>query len=249
MVDVVVTGLGHDARATVRPGGSAAIAAAWAAEGGADATVVGSIGGDFAGGALRVALEAKGLNCLLSVDETAPTGTFLLVDGEIRADPGANARFTHAQLPKRIEGDGVLVSGYLRPATVAAALERADARWIVLSPGPLEQLPPGANALFLNEDEALRLTGREPKDAARALGERFRLACVTRGAEGAVAVLDGELHAASAVPASKSALGAGDAFAAATIVALSDGARLQEALGAGCEAGARAAALGAWPAG
>ena len=248
MVDVVVSGRGHEARATVRPGGSAAIAAAWAAEAGADATVVGSVGDDFAGGALRAALEARGLNCLLNIDEEARTGTFLLVDGEIRADPGANARLTHTQLPERIEGDGVLVSGYLRPATVAAALERADARWIVLSPGPLEQLPPGANALFVNEDEALRLTGAEPEHAVRALGERFRVACVTRGAEGAVAVLDGELHAASAALVPKSALGAGDAFAAATIVALSGGAGLDEALAAGCEAGARAAALGAWPA-
>jgi sugar/nucleoside kinase (ribokinase family) len=249
MVDVVVTGRGHDARAAVRPGGSAAIAAAWAAEAGAEATVVGSLGDDFSGGALRAALEAQGLSCLLSIDEEAPTGTFLLLDGEIRADPGANARLTPDELPERIDADGVLVSGYLQPATVAAALERADARWIVLSPGQLEQLPPGANALFVNEDEALRLTDAEPEDAARALGERFRLACVTRGAKGAVAVVDGELHATSAAPVPKSALGAGDAFAAATIVALSGGARLDEALAAGCEAGARAAALGPWPAG
>ncbi len=61
MVDVVVSGRGHDARAAVRPGGSAAIAAAWAAQAGADATVVGNIGDDFAGHALRSALEAQGL--------------------------------------------------------------------------------------------------------------------------------------------------------------------------------------------
>jgi sugar/nucleoside kinase (ribokinase family) len=249
MVDVVVTGRGHDARAAVRPGGSAAIAAAWAAEAGAEATVVGSIGDDFAGRALRSALELQGVTCLLSVDDEAPTGTFLLVDGEIRTDRGANARLTPDELPERIEADGVLVSGYLPPDTVAAALERADARWIALSPGPLEQVPPGADALFLNGDEAQRLTGEEPEDAARALGERFRLACVTRGPEGAVAVLGGGLRVATTRPVLEPALGAGDAFAATTIVALSGGAGLDDALAAGCEAGARAADLGPWPAG
>jgi sugar/nucleoside kinase (ribokinase family) len=249
MVDVVVTGRGHDARAAVRPGGSAAIAAAWAAEAGADATVVGSIGDDFAGQALRSALELQGVTCLLSVDDEGPTGTFLLVDGQIRADRGANARLTPDELPERIDADGVLVSGYLPPDTVAAALERADAGWIALSPGPLEPLPPGANAVFVNDEEARRLTGKKPEDAARALGERFRLACVTRGSQGAVAVLGGGLRVATTTPMPEPALGAGDAFAAATIVALSGGAGLDEALAAGCEAGARAAALGPWPAG
>jgi ribokinase len=248
MVDVVVTGRGHDARAAVRPGGSAAIAAAWAADGGADATVVGGIGGDFAGAALRAALEAQGLNCLLSIDEKAPTGTFLVLDGEIRADRGANAQLTPADLPERIEADGVLVSGYLPPDTVAAALERADAGWIALSPGPLEPLPPGANAVFVNDEEALRLTGKKPEDAARALGERHRLACVTRGAEGAVVILGGALRAAAATAVPKPAVGAGDAFAATMLVALAGGSGLDEALAAACEAGARAAALGPWPA-
>jgi ribokinase len=248
MVDVVVTGRGHDARAAVRPGGSAAIAAAWAAKAGAEATVVGCIGNDFAGGALRSALEAQGLNCLLSIDEKAPTGTFLLLDGEIRADRGANAQLTPADLPERIEADGVLVSGYLPPDTVAAALERADAGWIALSPGPLEPLPPGANAVFVNDEEALRLTGKKPEDAARALGERHRLACVTRGAEGAVVILGGALRAAAATAVPKPAVGAGDAFAATMLVALAGGSGLDEALAAACEAGARAAALGPWPA-
>ena len=151
-------------------------------------------------------------------------------------------------MPERIEADGVLVSGYLPPDTVAAALERADAGWIALSPGPLEPLPPGANALFVNDEEALRLTGKKPEDAARALGERHRLACVTRGSQGAVVILGGGLRVATTTRMPEPALGAGDAFAAATIVALSGGAGLDEALAAGCEAGARRL-LGPWPAG
>lgn len=249
MVDVVVTGRGHDARAAVRAGGSAAIVAAWAAEAGADATVVGRIGDDFAGRALRSALELQGVTCLLSVDDEVPTGTFLLVDGEIRADRGANARLTPDELPERIDADGVLVSGYLRADTVAAALGRAGAGWIALSPGPLEPLPPGANAVFVNDEEALRLTGKKPEDAARALGERHRLVCVTRGAEGAVAILGGTLRAAAATAVPKPAVGAGDAFAATMLVALVSGSVLDEALAAASAAGTRAASFGPWPAG
>ena len=249
MVDVVVTGRGHDARAAVRPGGSAADRSGLGGRAGADATVVGSIGDDFAGHALRSALELQGVTWRVSVDDEAPTGTFLLVDGEIRADRGANARLTPDELPERIDADGVLVSGYLPADAVAAALERADAGWIALSPGPLEPLPPGANAVFVNDEEAHRLTGKNPEDAARALGERYRLACVTRGAEGAVVILGGALRAAAATVVPKPAVGAGDAFAATMLVALARGSALDDALAAGCEAGARAAALGPWPAG
>ena len=249
MVDIVVTGKGHEARASVLPGGSAAIAAAWAVEAGADATVLGRTGDDFAGGALRSALERQGVSCLASIDPAAPTGTFVLLDGEIRADRGANAQLAPANLPDQIEGDAVLVSGYLPPETVSAALERARAGWVALSPGPLKQLPPGGNALLLNEAEALRLTGAEPEVAARTLGERFLLACVTRGADGAVAVLGGELRSARATPVATTGLGAGDAFSATLIVALCRGYELDAALTAACAAGAGAASLGPWPGG
>lgn len=249
MIDVVVAGEGHDATAGVVPGGSAAIAAAWAAATGADATVVGRVGDDFAGRALRSALEARGIECLIGADDTAPTGTFLVVDGEIRVDRGANATLTPGELPERIESDGVLVSGYLPPDAVAAALQRADAAWRGLSPGSLEELPPGANALFLNDSEARRVTGNAPEEAARALGEHFELVCVTRGADGVVAVLGGGLRAAASTPVADSGVGAGDAFAATIIVALSGGAGLDDALAAACDAGARAAGIGPWPAG
>jgi ribokinase len=237
MVDIVVTGKGHGAHASVLPGG------------GADAAVVGCIGDDFAGSALRSALERQDVSCLVSTDATEPTGTFLLVDGEIRADRGANAQLSPDDLPDRIEADAVLVSGYLPPETVAAALVRAQANWIALSPGSLEKLPPGASALLLNEEEALRLTGSEPERAARTLGEHFRLACVTRGSDGAVAVLGGELHEARTTPVAAPGLGSGDAFAAALIVALSRSVGLDGALAAACAAGAEAAALGPWPGG
>jgi ribokinase len=249
MIDVIAAGEGHDATARVVPGGSAAIAAAWAAAAGAEASVVGRVGDDFAGRALHSALEERGIECVIGVDDTAPTGTFLVVDGEIRVDRGANAQLMPGALPERLEADGVLVSGYLPPDAVATALQRTDAAWRGLSPGSLEELPPGADALFLNEDEARRLTGKLAEDAARTLGERFELVCVTRGAQGVVAVLGGGLRAAASTPVADSSVGAGDAFAATMIVALSGGTELDDALAAACDAGASAAGFAAWPAG
>jgi sugar/nucleoside kinase (ribokinase family) len=247
MLDVVATGRGHEARVAVTPGGSAAIAAAWAAHAGADAEVVARVGDDFAGRSIRAALQAAGIGGLLLRDAEHPTGTFLLVDGEPRAHRGANAAFAPEHLPGRISADAVLVSGYLPPETAADALARAEAPWIGLSPARLEELPDGANVLALNEEEARRLTGKEPADAAAMLGERFRVACVTRGEAGAVALADGELYETPGRPGTASALGAGDAFAAGLLVALARGADSSEVLDAAASLGAAAAVTGPWP--
>src|SRR2546423_12854206 len=98
MVDVTASGVGHAARVSLTPGGSAVNAAIWATIAGADATVVGRVGDDFGGRALRTALEERGVHTDLSIDLEAATGTFLVVDGEIRADRGANASFSPEDL-------------------------------------------------------------------------------------------------------------------------------------------------------
>jgi sugar/nucleoside kinase (ribokinase family) len=243
MVDVTALGVGHAARISLTAGGSAVNAASWAAIAGADATVVGRVGDDLGGRALRTELQERGVGADLSVDFEAATGTFLVVDGEIRADRGANARSSPDHLADRLEADVVLVSGYLPAPTVAGALERADGMWLALAPALLDPLPAGANAILVDETEALRLTGSAPEEAARMLGERFRLACVTRGAEGAVAVLDGRVETARPQPVDRaSPVGAGDAFAAGLLVALARGAGLRDALEAGCSLGRTVAA-------
>jgi sugar/nucleoside kinase (ribokinase family) len=241
MVDVSVSGRGHAARVSLAPGGAAVNAALWAAAEGADATVVGRVGDDLAGRALRAELEQRAVRTALSVDSEAPTGTFLIVDGEARADRGANAAFEPAHLPDRIEADAALVSGYLPAETVAAAIERTLAPWIALAPGRLGALPPGADAVLVDEDEALRLTGGRPEEAARVLARDFRLVCVTRGPEGAVAILDGreESRTVPVVEGGRT-FGAGDAFAAALLVALVRGLELGDALEHGCRLGAAA---------
>jgi sugar/nucleoside kinase (ribokinase family) len=241
MVDVTAAGRGHSARIEIAAGGSAANAAVWAAEAGAGALVVGRVGDDLAGRALRSALEERGVRAELSVDAEAPTGTFLVVDGEIRADRGANARFAPEHLPTPLAADAVLVSGYVPRETVEAALERAESDWVALAPGFLDRPPSSADCVLVDEEEGQRLTGLDAEGAARALGRTFKLACVTRGAAGAIAVLDGRLEEAAA-PETEAvrAVGAGDAFAAGLLVALARGADLGEALAAGCTFGANA---------
>jgi sugar/nucleoside kinase (ribokinase family) len=148
-----------------------------------------------------------------------------------------------------MEGEVVLVSGYLPVPTVAAALARASAAWVALDAARLTNPPKGGNAVLANEEHAFALTGCEPEEAARVLGAHYRLACVTRGPSGAVAVLDGELESA---PSPRlhvvNPTGAGDAFAAGLLVALARGQPLAEALAEGCLCGARAAgAADPWP--
>jgi ribokinase len=238
LVDVVAEGSGHDARIHVLPAGSAFNAAIAAVAAGADAAVIGAVGDDPAGRMILAELAARSVRADVTTSP-GPTGTFLLADGEIRVDRGVS----HAvDVPGRIEADAVLVSGYLPAETIEAALSRAHALWVTLDAARLPELPPGGNALVANEDSARRLTGKDPEEAARELGERYRLACVTRAALGAVAVLDGRLELAAADPAAGAAPGAGDAFAAGLLVALARGAGLTDALAEGCRRGALAAA-------
>jgi sugar/nucleoside kinase (ribokinase family) len=248
MVDVVVAGRGHDAIARLAPGGTAANAAAWAASLGAQATAVGSVGDDAGGRLLRAELVRSGVEPILVVDATNPTGTFVVADGELLVDRGANATFDPSVLPPLPEADAVLVSGYLPSATLGAALARARADWVLLDAAALSVLPEGGNAVVANERQARALTDTEPEEAVRALGERYRLACVTLGARGAVAVLDGRLERAEpAERALQEAPGAGDAFAAALLVSLAGGRTLVDGLAEGCRAGAEAARAPGWP--
>jgi ribokinase len=240
LVDVVATGSGHAASIAVGPGGSAFNAAVTAATLGAEAAVIGAVGNDSGGRMILGELAAHGVHAQVAVSHR-PTGTFLLVGSEIRVDRAASRELV---LPETIEADAVLVSGYLAPEAIAAALTQARAAWVGLDVARLDELPSGGNALIANEEAARRLTGETPEQAVRALAGRYRLACVTSGPQGAMAVLDGTLETAEAphqIAANRP--GAGDAFAAALFVSLARGADLAAALPEACRWGARAAAV------
>lgn len=248
MIDVVVAGRDHDAVARFGPGGTAANASAWAAALGARGTALGAIGDDAGGRFLRAELVRAGVDPLLVVQPEAGTGIFVVADGELHVDRGANAALVPAALPRLPEADAALVSGYLPGDVLAAVLADVRAEWVMVDAATLAELPDGGNAVVTNERQARVLTGVDPEEAVRVLADRYRLACVTCGARGAVAVLDGRLERAEpAERALQEVPGAGDAFAAGLLVALARGAALAEALGEGCRCGAAAARTASWP--
>jgi ribokinase len=239
MVDVTAAGRGHDARIAVAAGGTALNAACRAAGLGARTAVAGRIGDDAGGRLLLAHLAAHGVRARVGIDGDAPTGTLLVVDGEIRADRGANARYLPEHLPQ-LEADVVLVSGHLPEATAAAALARADAPWVALDAARVTELPAGAPVVLANEAAARRLTGAGAEEAARRLAAGRRLACVTLAGAGAVAAWDGQVYRAPAPRAGTDddVPGAGDAFAATLLCGLARGASVPEALAQACDAGA-----------
>jgi ribokinase len=258
-------------RVRLQPAGTSANAAVWAAWDEADARVLGRVGDDLAGRLLRDALAERGVDPALTLDVGAPSGTMLVVveagERSMVADRGANARLRPDDLPASLDAGAVLVSGYLllqEPTTSAglAAIHRATATFVAVeaSSWPLvdafgpdrflsDTIDAGANALFVNEREAEVLVGLSGTTAARALGERYRVACVKLGEKGAALSFDGSLlEVAAETVIEVDATGAGDAFDGVLLAALARGADPQDALERACRAGAMVAASeDTWP--
>jgi sugar/nucleoside kinase (ribokinase family) len=259
MVDVVADAFEPGGRVhaavTVRPGGSASVAATAAVAAGADAVVIGRVGDDPAGRLVVDALTAAGVRPLLAFDREARTGAVVATPHGIVADRGANAFLGPGDIPDPLRADAMLVSGYVllhddsAPAALAA-LRRAVARWRAVDVASARlverrgrqrffELAEAANAGLANEEEARAITGAaDASEAAALLAERFQLACVKQGVRGAVAILDGRIEEASVEPVPGEGLGAGDAFDATLLVGLARGDDLAVALAAACEAGA-----------
>ncbi len=250
---------------TIRAGGSAANAGVWAAALGASATVVGRVGSDSAGELVAQVLAGRGIEANLARDSDVPTGVAVALGASTSiASPGASARLAPDDVPDPLDGDALLVSGFslLQPSSAPgarAALERFAGRWAAVdlaSPSlaaaaasHLEEMSAGANVVLATADEARAVTGFEPEEAARALGARFAVACVKLGEDGAVGAQGNQIEQAGSEPVvRRSAFGAGDAFAAALLVALAAGESLDRALRLACETGARSAASeDGWP--
>jgi sugar/nucleoside kinase (ribokinase family) len=223
-------------RVALHPGGTSANAAVWAAQTGATARVHGKVGVDVEAG-----------------------------ERSMVADRGANARLSPGDLPPTLEAGAVLVSGYLllQSGAQEAGVEtiaRSRAPWIGVEAAswPLveavgagfDELTSGATIVFANDRESEALTGLGPEDAVRALGERYRAACVKLGARGAALVVDGDLYEHTPDPVEEAdPTGAGDAFDGVLLGALARGFEPAEALRSACAAGAEvAASASVWPA-
>lgn len=256
-------------RVALHPGGTSANAAVWAAQTGAKARVHGKVGVDVAGRLLRTELEVRGVEAALTEDPTAPSGTMLVVfeagERSMVADRGANARLSPGDLPLTLEAGAVLVSGYLllQPGAQEAGVEaiaRSRAPWVGVEAAswPLveavgarfDELASGATIVFANDRESEALTGLGPEDAVRALGERYRAACVKLGASGAALVVDGDLYEHTPDPVEEAdPTGAGDAFDGVLLAALARGVDPAQALRSACAAGAEVAgSASVWPA-
>jgi sugar/nucleoside kinase (ribokinase family) len=254
----------------IRPGGSAANAAVWAAAEGALVTLVGRVGDDAMGRMLSEALRERGVETALAVDAQARTGTMLVVhqanERSMVADRGANACLRADDLPKEMTADAVLVSGYLlfaegSEAAALAALERADAPIVAVeaSSWPLLQaygperflaVTSRASLLLANEREAEVLFGPDGVDGpARQMDRGLRVA-IKRGPKGALLVGWGKALDVPAPSASEAVdpTGAGDAFDGVLIAALAAGLSIELALERAVAAGSRVAANhDTWP--
>ncbi len=257
-------------RVLLQPGGTSANAAVWASSEGASSQVIGRIGRDFSGLLMDSALQERGVDRLLVEDPDLPTGTMLVMheagERSMVADRGANARLAPDDLPERLEAGALLISGYLLLQkeghdTALAALRRADAEWVAVEAASwplietfgaerfLEETSK-ATVVLANDLEAEALTGSTGEEAAKILGEHYRLAAVKRGSRGAVLVVDGQVFSLATQAVEEiDPTGAGDAFDGVLLACLVEGASPEEALARACRAGASVAGSeSAWPA-
>ncbi|WP_084960409.1 carbohydrate kinase family protein [Thermoactinospora rubra] len=254
---------------SMRPGGSGANTAAWAAHLGGDVRLLARVGSD-SGEWHTAELARTGVRPLVRVDPDHPTAVVIsMVDvtGErsMLTNRGAGGLLSVEDWDERVlEGVGHLhLSAYtlfaepgLRLARLAMATAAGRGIPISVDPASTEPLREFGVERFLAEtapagliipnlDEALLLTGAPtPERAAAALGERYGTAVVKLGARGALAASRGRVVARAEGAAVRvvDSTGAGDAFAAGYLVARLRGADQQVALEAGIAAGAECVA-------
>ncbi|MEV4574035.1 PfkB family carbohydrate kinase [Nonomuraea jabiensis] len=261
----VMSGTDTAADIVLRPGGSGANTAAWAARLGADVRLLARLGYDSSEWH-ATELAKTGVRPHVSVDPDRPTAVVIaMVDrsGErtMLTNRGAGGLISEADWdPALLDGVARLhLSGYLlfaegglRLARLAMAEAAAAGIAISVDPastGPLrdfgverfirESAPAGL--ILPNLDEALLLSGATTAErAAVLLSETYGTAIVKLGARGALAAVDGEVVAAAAGVSTEvvDSTGAGDAFAAGYLTGVLQGVGEEAALEAGCRAGA-----------
>lgn len=241
------------------PGGDAANVAVAFSRLGGKAGMIGAVGTDAAGHALRAHLAAAGVDTRRVLTVEGPSGrAFSLVEPtgirHLLYTRGANARRALVADDLAYLGDAewLYVADPL-PSTVETLGEwyRASGRLprLVLDPGSagsarglgfFASLFPHLYILLLNEGEARTLTARRNLgEAVDLLRERCPLVVVKRGEYGALVVTRGGVFPAPGFPVhAVDTTGCGDAFNAAFLFALARGMSLREAARWGNAAGA-----------
>lgn len=241
------------------PGGKGANQAVSAARLGGQVSMVGRVGDDPFGSSLLATLEKDGIN----------TGTVLRTDGvssgvalitvndagqnNIVVVPGANGRLTPQDIHAArsvFRGASVVLLQLEIPLTTvteAIALARLEGAQVILNPSPAQPLSPSllaqVNYLIPNEHELSLLTGMRPDSLSPDILKSMGVDCliVTLGSEGVLVVEDQSVlriqpHRVDVVDTTA----AGDAFAGAFAVALSEGQSIKAAASFGNAAGALA---------
>lgn len=208
----------------MRAGGSAVNAALVARAIGADTQIVGRVGTDLGGDLVVATLEQSGIDVHLARDDEFPTGVAVALRDAVVAERGANARLLPDDLPSPLRGDALLVSGFAlfqegSAEAAQTALRQFEGPWtaVDLASPRLARPDFSARVVFATQEEAAAVPG---------LGERFEIVCM-KDDYGVVRT---------------SPFGAGDAFAAAFLVAIAGGAGVDDARMHARAAAARAAA-------
>jgi ribokinase len=204
----------------MRSPGGGAITAIGAARLGLRAVLAAPLGGDVSGDLVSEALRRDGVQVLSRRGARTATTVVLPVDGErsfITYDPGvrANAGELAALEPRAVAVSLDQLAVVPDGPCVYVTCGDDDARAYAGRPPTVEC---GARALFVNEKEALVLTGcASPRDAAERLAACAEVVVVTLGARGALAFSEGAVIDVPGydVGAPVDTTGAGDLFCAA----------------------------------
>lgn len=248
------------------PGGKGANQAVAAARLGADVRMIGRVGEDVFGSALRAALEQDHVDTRFVTSTTQSTGVALITvsdagQNSIVVAAGANGLLTPADIraaePAFHNADVVIAQLEIPLAAVteAARMAQAHGAKFVLNPAPAQPLPDDllmlADFIIPNQNELAQLTGIDIGTEAQPLNALPGSAAwiITLGADGALVIDQGSsmripTHAVNVVDTTA----AGDAFVGAFCVALAEGKSVPEAAAWGNAAGALAVtAHGAQP--
>jgi ribokinase len=207
----------------LRSPGGGAITAVGAARLGLSAAVAAPLGDDVAGDLVRAALAEEGVQPVATRSAPRTPTTVVMPFGGDRAmvtiDPGARASAADvaALSPRAVAAS--LDQLYVVPDGAAAFVTCGDDDARAYAGRPPADLA-GVHALFVNQREALGLTGEATvHDAGTKLGELAETVVVTLAAEGAIAFSGGETVEFACEPVEHPAdsTGAGDLLAAAFI--------------------------------
>lgn len=246
------------------PGGKGANQGVAAARLGGNVAMVGKVGADGFGQELVAGLKQDGVDIRgISETDQVATGTALIMvddlgNNSIVVVPGANFTLKPEDLKREPilslmqEADILLMQLEVPMETVEAALEMGKGlgKYTILNPAPAARLNPSIlkyiDLLIPNEVELGQLTGLETKDqggilagAKKLMDQGIQEIIVTLGDKGCLHLSDqGETwHEAYRVKAVDTTA-AGDSFAAAVAVALSQDQSMAEAIAYAMKVGA-----------